>query len=240
MIRRAISNASERFAVPLPVSPMYSSLKTMSRRLKKSRPLRPTGIISADFAPCSFRKACAALMTFALNAPARPLSALTRTTRYFSSPRASSSGCENSSATFALRPPSTSDIFWANGRAAITRSCARLSFAAATIFIALVICCVFFTDLIRRRMSNKLAITIHRNLRFHKMYHRVAWQYSDIGVDHFVADSFEHFACPARTRVVPLPLRRGEDVVGNERRSRYCGEGLKQLSYRHKRLASRH
>ena len=33
------------------------------------------------------------------------------------------------------------------------RSCARRSFDAATIFIAFVICCVFFTERIRRRRS---------------------------------------------------------------------------------------
>ena len=33
------------------------------------------------------------------------------------------------------------------------RSCARRSFDAATIFIALVICCVFFTARMRRRRS---------------------------------------------------------------------------------------
>ena len=33
------------------------------------------------------------------------------------------------------------------------RSCERRSFDAATIFIALVICCVFFTERIRRRRS---------------------------------------------------------------------------------------
>ncbi len=33
------------------------------------------------------------------------------------------------------------------------RSCARRSFDAATIFIALVICCVFFTARTRRRRS---------------------------------------------------------------------------------------
>ena len=33
------------------------------------------------------------------------------------------------------------------------RSCARRSFDAATIFIALVICCVFLTARIRRRRS---------------------------------------------------------------------------------------
>src|SRR6185436_13808860 len=52
----------------------------------------------------------------------------------------------------------TSAIFWANGRALMTRSWARRSFEADTIFIALVICCVFFTDLMRRRMSKRLAI----------------------------------------------------------------------------------
>ena len=33
------------------------------------------------------------------------------------------------------------------------RSCARRSFDAATIFMALVICCVFLTERIRRRRS---------------------------------------------------------------------------------------
>ena len=41
----------------------------------------------------------------------------------------------------------------ANGRVATTRSCARRSFDAATIFIAFVICCVDFTARMRRRMS---------------------------------------------------------------------------------------
>ena len=35
----------------------------------------------------------------------------------------------------------------------MTRSCARRSFAADTIFMALVICCVFLTERIRRRRS---------------------------------------------------------------------------------------
>ena len=41
----------------------------------------------------------------------------------------------------------------ANGRVATTRSWARRSLDAATIFIAFVICCVFFTARMRRRMS---------------------------------------------------------------------------------------
>jgi hypothetical protein len=38
----------------------------------------------------------------------------------------------------------------------VTRSCARRSFYAATIFMALVICCVLRTERTRRRMSIKL------------------------------------------------------------------------------------
>ena len=53
---------------------------------------------------------------------------------------------------------STSRSAAAYGRAAIIRSCARRSFAAATIFMALVICCVFLTLRIRRRRSIVLGI----------------------------------------------------------------------------------
>src|SRR6476659_2510444 len=48
---------------------------------------------------------------------------------------------------------STRCICTAYGRAFTTRSCARRSFEAATIFIAFVICCVFLTARIRRRRS---------------------------------------------------------------------------------------
>src|SRR5260221_14571081 len=44
------------------------------------------------------------------------------------------------------------------------RSCARRSFDAATIFIALVICCVFFTARIRRRRSIRGGILGRRRL----------------------------------------------------------------------------
>ena len=40
----------------------------------------------------------------------------------------------------------------------MARSCARRSLAAATIFMALVICRVFFTLRMRRRMSRMFAI----------------------------------------------------------------------------------
>ena len=47
---------------------------------------------------------------------------------------------------------------WAKGRAEMTFSCARRSFAADTIFMALVIWRVFFTDLMRLRMSRSEAM----------------------------------------------------------------------------------
>src|SRR5450759_2800254 len=40
----------------------------------------------------------------------------------------------------------------------MVRSCARRSFAAETIFMALVICCVFLTERMRRRISIKLGM----------------------------------------------------------------------------------
>src|SRR5215471_7989944 len=48
----------------------------------------------------------------------------------------------------------------------MARSCARRSLAAATIFIALVICCVFLTDRSRRRISMRLAISQIRISKF--------------------------------------------------------------------------
>jgi hypothetical protein len=46
----------------------------------------------------------------------------------------------------------------AYGRAASADSCARRNRAAATNFIARVICCVFFTERIRRRKSRSVAM----------------------------------------------------------------------------------
>jgi len=48
----------------------------------------------------------------------------------------------------------------AYGRAAIAASCARRNRAAATNFIARVICWVFFTERMRRRKSRSVAIVI--------------------------------------------------------------------------------
>src|ERR1700686_3138691 len=96
-----------------------------------------------------------ALMMFVLKLAQRPLSALTMITSVLLSvPRArlSSSGWSDASTRTATLV-STRCICTANGRAFMIRSCARRSFDAATIFIALVICCVFFTARMRRRRS---------------------------------------------------------------------------------------
>src|SRR5437870_10943937 len=96
-------------------------------------------------------------MMLALKPPHRPLSAVTSTSRMRSPSRCSSRGCAVSSARAAMLER-TSIIFRAYGRAANIASWARRSFAAETIFMALVICCVFLTERIRRRRSIRLGI----------------------------------------------------------------------------------
>src|ERR1035438_8959912 len=46
----------------------------------------------------------------------------------------------------------------------MVRSCARRSLAAETIFMALVICCVFLTERMRRRISIKLGMCLGQPL----------------------------------------------------------------------------
>ena len=103
----------------------------------------------------SLRMNCpAALMTFELKLPHSPRSAVMTISSGLPVPCAGmrSSGCASWS-TRDTRPLSTFSIRWANGRAAMTRSCARLRREAAIIFIAFVICCVDLTARIRRRRS---------------------------------------------------------------------------------------
>src|SRR3954469_4870679 len=98
----------------------------------------------------------AALMTLVLKLPHRPRSALTTNNSDLPPARgvlrSSSSGCADGS-TRAARLLNTRAISMANGRACWMRSCARRSRDAATIFMALVICCVDLTARTRRRMS---------------------------------------------------------------------------------------
>ena len=94
-------------------------------------------------------------MMLVLKLPHSPLSALTTMTSVRLSragSRRSSSGWIDASTRDATLA-STRCICTAYGRAFMIRSCARRSFDAATIFIALVICCVFFTARMRRRRS---------------------------------------------------------------------------------------
>src|SRR6185437_10738983 len=60
--------------------------------------------------------------------------------------------------------PSTFLSIEAYGRDAIVRSCARRSFAAETIFMALVICWVFLTERMRRRISIRLGMRLFQRI----------------------------------------------------------------------------
>src|SRR6266446_6151586 len=94
-------------------------------------------------------------MTLVLKLPHSPLSPVTTITSVLPSGRGSrmvSNGWIDGSTRDATLC-STRCICTAYGRAFIIRSCARRSFDAATIFMALVICCVFLTARIRRRRS---------------------------------------------------------------------------------------
>ena len=134
-----------------------------ARRLKKSRPFRPAITKWIVWSLCSRMNAWAVRLMFALNAPQRPRSAVMTSNRMRSSERISRSGCDTSS-NREVKLPRTLFNCSAYGRALNTRSCARRSFAAETVFIAFVNCCVFFTDRIRRRISNRLGIVMPRGL----------------------------------------------------------------------------
>src|SRR5215831_2348022 len=108
-----------------------------------------------------------ALMTLVLKLPHRPRSALITNSSVLPLARGvvrgSSSGCVPAS-TRADTLSRTRCISLANGRAAWMRSWARRSRDAATIFMALVICCVDFTALTRRRMSRRDGMASLRDL----------------------------------------------------------------------------
>ncbi len=111
-------------------------------------------------------KRWAALMRLPLKAPARPRSEVKRIELNARSRAALSAAASSRSSSFPAAAAATLDRTLCSiapyGRAAITRSCARRSFAAETIFMALVICCVFLTERIRRRMSIRLGIADYR------------------------------------------------------------------------------
>ena len=82
-----------------------------------------------------------------------------------SSGRLASKGCCGDSIR-AIVERSTRASSLANGRAASAASCALRSRAAATNFIARVICCVFFTERMRRRKSSSVAMSYRRSAQF--------------------------------------------------------------------------
>src|ERR1051325_7291717 len=65
--------------------------------------------------------------------------------------------------TLAARFLSSSVMLSAYGRAAMAASCARRSFAAETIFMAFVICCVLRIEVIRLRIALRVAIFFAAN-----------------------------------------------------------------------------
>src|SRR5262249_28117225 len=91
----------------------------------------------------------------------RSLVRTSRSTR--SSGRRARSGCA-SGPTPAATAANISVSFAAYGRARSAASCARRSFAAATIFIALVICCVERTVALRFRRAFRLGMDSRREV----------------------------------------------------------------------------
>src|ERR1035437_4210572 len=185
----------------------------MAARLrKKSRPLRPISTNLTSTPGRSVWKRCAPLIRLVLNAPARPLSAVIRTSRMrFSSRRASSgfSAACSSLASAAATLPSTLRRSEPYGRAAMQRSWARRSFAAETIFMALVICCVFLTERMRRRISIKLGIWFCRRVLRHEarleLFDNGLDLGSEIRVEDFLgADFVQHGALRVIQKAVQL------------------------------------
>src|SRR3989449_255292 len=133
----------------------YSPANSYPRLRKASRPFLPTGRTRIFFSALARMTSCALRRTFVLNAPHSPRSPVSTTTRTFSSRRFVSSGCWGFSIR-AIVERRTRAISLAYGRAERARSCARRKRAAATNFIARVICWVFFTVRMRRRKSRSV------------------------------------------------------------------------------------
>src|SRR6516162_2674663 len=154
----------------------YSPANSIPALRNASRPFFPIGMTTI-FLPCLLRKKSAArFRIFVLNAPASPLSPDSTITRIRSSGLRASKGCCGDS-TRAIVERSTRASSFAYGRAASAASCALRSRAADTNFIACVICCVFFTERMRRRKSSKVGIffryrmisfSVRRRYRRHK------------------------------------------------------------------------
>src|SRR5205807_9802869 len=141
---------------------MYSAIRLNPAFRRASRPFLPTGI-TESLRPLLARKNSFALRKIlVLNAPARPRSPVKTSVRAFSSGRRASSGCCGS-ATRLIVERSTRTSSLAYGRAAKAASCARRKRAAATNFMARVICWVFFTERMRRRKSRSVGMALRQS-----------------------------------------------------------------------------
>jgi hypothetical protein len=108
---------------------------------------------------CSAIHLSARRLMLALKPPARPRSLVTTTSStFFTSRRDSSGWLSEPGSERLISVDITASSVCAYGRAAMTPSWARRSFAAETIFIALVIWRVFLTERIRFRMSRNEAM----------------------------------------------------------------------------------
>src|SRR5262245_34497469 len=156
------------------------------------------------FLPClDSIKREAALRMLELNAPARPFSPETTINSTVCSGRRMSNGWRGSPVAGSYTSArETSDLstlvsIWAYGRAARARSWARRSLAAETICMALVICRVFFTLRIRRRMSKRFAIfplcSARRDLaRAHETLFEIPQRFFDVSLNAVIDDPFLH------------------------------------------------
>src|ERR1035437_4985632 len=98
----------------------------------------------------------------------------------------------------------------------MVRSCARRSFAAETIFMALVICCVFLTERMRRRISIKLGMRLCRCVLRHEASLELFDNGLDLGgeirIQNFLgADLVEH----AAVRVVHEAIQLGFELAAD-------------------------
>src|SRR5579863_1327340 len=140
------------------VTPTYSPISGHFCLRKESRPFRPTASTSIFWAECERKNSIPRRTALALKAPARPRSPVTITSNARCSGRRANSRC----AGLSMRPATERTICVIaveKGLASMAISCARLSRAAETNFIARVTCCVLFTERMRRRKSRRVAMS---------------------------------------------------------------------------------
>src|SRR5688572_25388500 len=162
VIRRARGSTSAKDGrSPKPAK--CASIGTPARRIA-SRPLRPT-VTTARSPDCPVISRAANRIVLVLSGPARPRSVVTSTIRRLPPSSRSARRGWSSSLRTAARSARTSSSLSLYGRDASVASWARLSLDAATNCIARVICLMFLTAPMRRRMSRWLAIACRFGLR---------------------------------------------------------------------------